>query len=94
MTRQEYLELIHKAKTEPVANGLSPLAPVLAAYMEQFMPGDSDENAVSAEIAEELAPLCQMTTNEVAEVMVFLGYTLVFNAYGVAEWGIDLYGND
>ncbi len=91
MTRTEYLEAIDKViQGVGVPSDFPATAPVVAMFLTDFMPGDPDgpsgDNMTSYEIAQALEDTCQLSTTDVALVMVHLGYRLVANDYRGHEW--------
>lgn len=93
MTRAEYLRKIDEIVAGAAGTeNLPETAPVVAMFLRDFMPLDppaeSGDNMTSFEIVETLEDTCQLTTREVAAVMVHLGYRLFRNAYKGFEWAM------
>lgn len=95
MTRTEYLMNVDKViKGIDVPSDFPATAPVVAMFLTDFMPADasspSGDNMTSYEIAQALEDTCQLSTTEVARVMVHLGYRLVANEYKGHEWAMTM----
>lgn len=91
MTRSEYLENINKViKGIDVSADFPVMAPVVAMFLEQFSPEEqatpSGDNMTSFEIAQALEDTCQVSTTDIARVMVYLGYRLTVNSLRGHEW--------
>lgn len=64
---------------------------LVAMYMARYRPsatGTPGFNMTSSEIAEQMSEICTVSTNDVARVMYYLGFPLLFNVYGSPEWGM------
>ncbi len=93
MTRQEYLTKVQSVITRADGTGHLPdTAPIVAMFAERYMPivppTESGDNMTSYEIVQLLEDTCQLTTTEVAAVMLFLGYRLHVNGYRGHEWAM------
>ena len=94
MNHAEYLQ-----KLESVICGtgeaasLPSSAPVVAMYLENYRPQIPPQqgtlNVTSFEIAEALSDVCSIPLNDVATVMLFLGYRLYRNFQGGFEWSME-----
>lgn len=87
-----YEEKIEAAISAPLENGLPETAPVVAMFAEDFRPvvppDDGGDNMTSLEIVNALEDTCGLSTQEVARVMVFLGYRLNVNNLKGHEWAM------
>lgn len=76
----EYLQGIEDIIANPEAEGLGPVAPVVAMYVQEYRPElppkQSPHNMSTTDIMAELESLCLLTPSDVTEVMVKLGYRL------------------
>ena len=76
----EYLQEIEDIIANPEEECLGNNAPVVAMFLMEYRPElppkQSPHNMTSAEIVDALDDTCRLTTPEVSEVMVRLGYRL------------------
>lgn len=78
----------------PAEVGMQPTAPIVAMYLESWMPDISpkDENmgyyVTSAEIAADLKDMCELSTTEVAVVMLRLGFRMFAGDEGRFVWAM------
>lgn len=76
----EYLQEIEDIIACPSAEGMPDNAPVVAMFLMEYRPElppkHTPHNMTSADIAAALEDACQLSTSEVSEVMVKLGYRL------------------
>ena len=86
---------IPTAKEMEAESRLNLTESVLKAYLESngFVPGDPPLNATdgtivrsSDDICDELAPICDLDPNDVAEIMLRKGFTLTFPRSGKLGW--------
>lgn len=93
MNRTQYLLDVDKViRGIDIPADFPATAPVVAMFLLDFMPGDTTtppgDNMTSLEIAQALEDTCQLSTTDVARVMVHLGYRLVTNEYRGHEWAM------
>ena len=73
-------------------------APVVAMFLKDYRPynGDkkSEDNRTSQDIITQLEDICQLTTTDVAKVMVFLGYRIKGDEYMDYIWGMTTPGSE
>lgn len=69
------------------------VAACIAMSLEKFRPVSPDTapkvHLSSVEIVNVMEDICQATTNDVAEVMVYLGYRLNRTLDSAPEWGLE-----
>ena len=89
-----YRRMIAKIIGDPEEAGMQPTAPIVAMYVEGWMPDNcpNDENAgyymSSAEIAGELKDMCELSTTDVATVMLHLGFRMFSCDDGRFAWAM------
>lgn len=89
--RAKYLKKIEEVieRTDKTEH-LPATAPVVAMFLEGFMPGDPESeeqmNMTSYEIVQYLKDICVLTTTDVAMTMVYLGYRLQINYSPSPGW--------
>jgi len=87
-----YEEKIQAVINDPVNCGLSPIAPVLAMFLQNFRPltppSHSEQNRNSKEIAIALKNLCEISINDISAVMLYLGFRMVPDPYGELMWAM------
>ncbi len=93
MIREEYLELIdgvinRAPGTEKLPRKAAIVAMFAEAYHPILPPSGSGDNMTSHEIVERLEDICELTTTEVAEVMLFLGFRLHTSDIRGIEWAM------
>lgn len=93
MNNAEYLERLRKViERDASAAHLPALAPVLAMFLEEFRPGDptaeNGDNMTSLDIVYSLEDTCNLTVNDVTQVMLFMGYRLHVGEYRGHEWAM------
>ena len=90
---------VYRRKITDITGGpddvvMHPTAPIVAMYMESYMPDicPKDENMgyylTSAEIADELKEMCELSTTEVAVVMLRLGFRMFPGDNGRFVWAM------
>lgn len=87
MTYEERIDSVITGKNE---TELPNLAPVLAMFLKDFRPSNtlSGDNMTSAEIAYALEDIALLSINDIVEVMLYLGYSIVTNEFKGLEWGM------
>ena len=91
MTYDEKLQAIID---NPTAMGFSPCAPILAMFLRGFKPiippGPSDNSLTSQEIQTALEQAAPFDLNEIARMMLFMGYQIYVDSNTVTEWAMRL----
>ena len=88
----EFEKRIYDAINAPIENGLPATAPIVAMFASQYRPvmppTDGGGNMTSYEIVQILEDTCDLSTQDVALTMVFLGFHLNVNALKGYEWAM------
>lgn len=95
MSEDLYLKRLEEIIADPDDFGLPPLAPVVAMWLRDFRPGNPEQHHefdhASQEIADDLADVAAVSTNEIALVMVAAGYR-IRRYIGGALWSMEYAG--
>lgn len=90
-----YRDRIKAAMTAPGANLLPPFAPVVAQLMRCYRPvvppRNTPDNMDSRAICEELEDMAHLEVNEVAQIMLFLGYEMNYESM---DWAMEYVGQE
>lgn len=88
MNYEERLSSVISGQTETYL--FPTLAPLVAMFLKDFRPSEelSGENMTSAEIASALLDIADIDNNVIAEVMLYMGYSIVTNELKGPEWGM------
>lgn len=89
-----YEQRVIAAINAPSENGLPATAPIVAMFASQYRPvvpvADGGDNMTSYEIVQLLDDTCELSTQDVALTMVFLGYRLNVNTLKGYEWAMTI----
>ena len=97
MNDEKYLKRIDDAMTKYHDLGLSDYAPVMAMFLKNFRPvvpaRDSEDNLTSKEIEDALEPIVYIETDEITDMMLYLGYEVVYVSLDLVTWSMEYVGD-
>ena len=82
-------EIIEKVNAGELPAQMGVLADGLRNTIPAMKAGPSEENRTSVDIRNIFSDACSLTLNEVAEVMIALGYKVWFDPFDGPQWCVD-----
>lgn len=93
-----YLEKIDHIVNHNSELELPMFAPVIAMVLKHYRPvnpaRDSEDCLTSEEICEAVAPLVTVTCDDVAAVMLWLGYSVAYVNLSLVTWSMEYVGEE
>ncbi len=95
---RNYLEKIDRIVNHNSELELPMFAPVIAMVLKHYRPvnpaRDSEDCLTSEKICEAVAPLVTVTCDDVAAVMLWLGYSVAYVNLSLVTWSMEYVGEE